>query len=192
MNAGPLAGDEQKDAQTMPAYEVLTRISNGKKKPHVPGAVLELDADAALPLVAVNALRPVAMMATANGTEAAGEPIGTAQRAMAAATAGQNIGFLTTAAQLRTELDALTVKDLDQLIEDEKVELEGSHNKAAKVAAIADARAARMLGTMDRAQLLDLAAASGYADIAALELSVDAADDEVRAALMRVAAAKAD
>ncbi len=101
-------------------------------------------------------------------------------------------GFLTTTKAMRAELDKLTVKKLDALIEAEQVAIEGTPNKAGKIEAVIASRSGKMLGTLDRGQLLDLAAASGYADVAALELAEDAADDEIRASLMRVAAAQAD
>lgn len=172
----------------MARYEIVTRISNGRKPALPIGDVREFDDDEARGLMALGALRPIA----GESVEAGGEPVGTAQRATAAGTADGELSFITMAQTLRTDLDKLTVRKLDALAEAEGISLEGAPNKPDKIEAIVAARSTKMLGQLDRAQLLDLAAASGYADVAALELSQEAAEDEIRAALMRVAAAKAD
>ncbi|MCP9222744.1 hypothetical protein MKP08_08300 [Erythrobacter sp. LQ02-29] len=178
----------------MSDYEVLTRLSNGKKRPHAIGAIVEIEDEAeAKRLVGLGALRPVA----ARDREADGSPIGTAQRSMAAATAGKgDLNFVTANAQMRHDLTAKSHKQLDKIIADEKIaDIPAAGPKpsvAEKAEAIIAARGNAMLGSFDRRQLLDLAAASGFGDVAALELPEDAAETEIRAALMRVAAAKAD
>ena len=172
----------------MARYELLTRLSNGRKPAHPVGKVMSFEDDEAASLIKLGAIRAIA----GDTVEAGGEPIGTAQRATAAGTADGPLNFITASAALRKDLEEQTVKQLDAIIEDEKIELDGSPNKSGKVEAILTARSGKLLGRLNRGGLLDLAAASGYADVAALELAEDAAEDEIRAALMRVAAARAD
>ena len=182
----------------MSQYEALTRIRLGKKKRAAAGETIAVPGDIsdaeAKRLAAIGALRVVRDIRT----EADGEPVGTAQRAMAAATANEDakLNFVTATAELRKELSGKSHKQLDKIIEDDGVgEIESENSKptiAEKVEGIVAFRSNKLLGVMNRGALLDVAAASGYADLAALELAEDAAEDTIRASLMRVAAAKAD
>ena len=176
----------------MPEYEILTPLSNGKKKPHAIGAIVPMDAGDAAYLVQAKALRLVPGSATEKG----GEPVGTAQRAIAAGSSDEPQTFVAAAAQMREELGKKTHKDLDAIIKTEEIgEVEAAGNKptlAEKADAIVAARTDKLLGGFNREGLIALAGLAGYADLAALELDADAAEDEIRASLMRVAAAKAD
>lgn len=176
----------------MPDYEVLTTLSNGKKKPHAIGATVTLDSDDATYLVTAGALRLVPGQVTEKG----GEPIGTAQRVAAAGTAGEPQTFLTAAAAMRAELAGKSHKALDAIIKDEEVgEIPAKGGKptvAEKVEAIVASRTGKFLAGFNREGLIGLSASVGYADLDALDLAHDAAEDEIRASLMRVAAAQAD
>ncbi|WJY18682.1 hypothetical protein QQS45_00055 [Alteriqipengyuania flavescens] len=180
----------------MADYEILIPISNGKKPAHKVGTTRAFEGEEAKRLVAIGAIRAVKGRAPGSATEANGEPIGTAQRATAAGTAEADLGFITAQAKFRDELDGKSHKELDSIISAESVgEVEAKGSKptiAEKVEAIVASRGAKLLGELDRRQLLDLAAASGYEGTAALELAEDAAEDEIRASLLRVAAARAD
>ena len=180
----------------MSRYEVITRLSNGDKKPRSAGTILTTaqlgGEDESRRLLKLGAIRLV----PGDETEADGSPIGTAQRAMAAETQHHELNFVTAAAQLRSDLGQKSHKDLDAIIADEEVgDIESSGSKptiAEKAEAIVASRYGRIFAGLNRGGLVTLAARAGYADLASLDLAEDAAEDEIRASLMRVAAAKAD
>ncbi len=173
-------------------YEVMTPISNGRDR-HQVGTVLTFDTEAeAADLVGLGALRPVA----GEDVETDGAPIGTAQRVAAAGSQQDDGGLRATIAAMRKQLEGQSHKALDKLIADEQVPAFPFAGAKAtvreKAAAIAGGRTGKMLAALNRDGLIALAAADGYADLAALELAEDAEDDLIRATLMRVAAAQAD
>ena len=174
----------------MARFEVLTPLSNGRgTKPIAVGSVVTMEPDDAAYLVANRALRPVA-----GGAESDGEPVGTAQRVSAASSSGLSLIAVNEA--MLAELSGKTHKQLDKIIADEDVTdipFAGSKPTVAeKASGIVAARTGELLSDSDRASLLSIAQAAGFADLAALELADDAAETEIRAALMRVSAAKAD
>lgn len=173
-------------------YEVMTPISNGRRDRHQVGTVLTFDTEAeAADLVGLGALRPV----VGEGVEADGAPIGTAQRVAAAGSQQADGGLRASVAEMRERLKGQSHKDLNRLIADEQVpEFPFAGAKPTvreKAAAIVSARAVKMLAVLNRDGLIALAAADGYADLAALDLAADAEDELIRATLLRAAAAQA-
>lgn len=162
----------------MARYEVLQPLGNGKKAPHAIGAKLTLDAEDAETrrLVKLKAIRLLSDDdASADDDDGA-----------------ELLSLLAYRQKFRDEISQNTVPKLDTMLANLSISLDGSPNKAAKVEALVDDATRAILASTGRDGLIALAAASGFADLQALELDNDASEDDIRDALMRHATAKAE
>jgi hypothetical protein len=169
----------------MPQYEVLTPLSNGRgKPPHAPGSVVELEQSDAADLVAIKALRPVAVL----GQQADGQNADAPAQADGEGN-GEDRSLLAFGQKTMAELSKSSHKQLDALIGAEQVEdVAASPGKkpsvAQKAAAITAQRLAKLVNEADEAQLKGFLQDAGFESLEALDLGEDAGEDDIRVALL--------